>query len=873
MGRAAPAAAGGLYTGHGGTADAVGFSGRGGAHQKAAKPWEVLRDARRGRRPDPWSVEALAAKRQAVEALAAAVVELGLEHRAAVVRRCGVPSVAVAQLVDQHGEVFESFVCGEHGLAVASVDECGHRLCPFCARRASARNRRRILERVGALDETAAKATRGHLVPPVREPGDDDDGRPRVPDPFRAAVAVAQNALGVVVSHTAGLDPDTWEDLARSSSSALSERFALTDASTRELRSHAAAVGVLHRWLRELVPSLVDGVEGVGGLRRRAGQSSMFGDDGVDDVVAVVDRGPRARVVDAVGVDGADAFARDVRDALAPHRLLPVGVVDGIAYSAGDLCSVPAAHAASAAVHARAAAVDDALGVRRNAAAAVDDAARALAAAVARQEAAVALASVEAWPRLRSVRELEAAGAAAVDAFVAVDVEGAALDALAATVHGPVHLHARDRERWALQAMTLRRIVDGRGVAGARRLPTVLAAMSAAWARGRARLVRSVVRGLRAAAVDALRAARGAWARLTRDRRKARRRAAKAKLWRSKDVRFWTLTQKAAPGESARDALGRVTSTLSRFTRSRWWQAHVAGAVVHVEIERSSPSTRRAVARRLLDDAATLDAAGHVVEAEKLRREAFDMRARERRYPRDARSWWHAHVHIAASCGYVEASEASAAWSAAARAHTRWAPSPASFCDASGVVGVVDVVVGARTGATVKIDLRKPKRGVAGVLNEVTKYVTKPLAARGLSVSELAELVDAVRGRQLTRCLGALRGVVLEEGSAPTTKEEGALSADAGAVVGYVDNPHVADWKNEPGMTPELLARCESLWGAQPVYETGEENSQQWQIVRRESTPEAVEFWRLAHQRAASMAKEKRAALRAMTPDGREVGL
>jgi hypothetical protein len=266
-----------------------------------------------------------------------------------------------------------------------------------------------------------------------------------------------------------------------------------------------------------------------------------------------------------------------------------------------------------------------------------------------------------------------------------------------------------------------------------------------------------------------MRAGRRAWRELQRERDLARAAAAKARLWRSVDVRFLTLTQQDEAAETAKEALARLTRSLALFIRRKEWRRHVAGAVIHIEIERSTPETRRARARRSLDDAEVLETAGLADLAKKERDSGHALLRREQKIsllPPAARSWWHAHAHVACASGWWPVDEINRSWSAAAfkAQKVRW-----------GVVGVdgVDVVVGSRSRKRVRADMRRPARGVLAVVDELTKYITKPVSLAKLTVAEVGDLLDAINGRRLLRCTGALRGVVLEEQRAQEEDKEG----------------------------------------------------------------------------------------------------
>jgi hypothetical protein len=232
--------------------------------------------------------------------------------------------------------------------------------------------------------------------------------------------------------------------------------------------------------------------------------------------------------------------------------------------------------------------------------------------------------------------------------------------------------------------------------------------------------------------------------------------------------------------------LARVTSTVRRFMRSAAWRNQVAGSIIHVEVERSTPDSRRAKARKVLDDAEVLHDAGLLVEAQSKRESGRALLAREKktaRLPPARRSWWHAHIHVACSSGFWAIDDVNAAWAYAASRTIRWGAVVAVDKDGADVPGLL---VGCRSAQKVHADMRRPARGVRGVVDELTKYITKPMSLGRLSVGEVAELVQGISGRRLLRCTGALRGLKLDEAKKPTTEKEGAAGDGVVAPIGYV---------------------------------------------------------------------------------------
>lgn len=256
--------------------------------------------------------------------------------------------------------------------------------------------------------------------------------------------------------------------------------------------------------------------------------------------------------------------------------------------------------------------------------------------------------------------------------------------------------------------------VQARAAAGERRAAASLARLTAMCDRRRRR---DWERRHRRAVVEVEDATAGV--------QRARKLMARAGEFRKADVRLVTLTQRGVVGESAEDALNRLKESLVKLQRSRRWRAMSAGAFVKIEVEWSTPDTRAAKVK------------WHLARAESAAKEADadeHRRAAERLRPSTSWAtsgcWWHVHAHMLASTGLVDLPAFSAVW---------------RECGGGGV------------------DVRRPRRGVAGVVDEVTKYVTKVTTSRPMPVARLAELMDACRGRRLLWATGCFRGVVLDE--------------------------------------------------------------------------------------------------------------
>lgn len=638
-------AEGRLLTGHRGGTRRAGSQKRGRALAGAERPKQAraskaafrkLRELRReSPEANPWTLDAVARRDASRQKLAMALRRVdGSSERAVDVEGCGRARV----LWD---DTAAGWVYGEHGLSIARVQECGHRICVLCAPRASRRNRRNLLERVAHCDEVLEHA--------------------------RAKTLAEKAAIDVV---------DARRD-------------------------------------EDAVARLYDGVEGGlwAAVEKRQGDgvlNTLF--DGV--------------AVDLGGIDLAAVVMRArVKKA---RRKVEKGQRQAIA--------------------------------REDAAAALD--------AVAKGSDARVIA-LQLHARLERLDAIVRGG---VDAWTRGDEQ---------RVHGPVVLLSRELARVPSQ---LERAAGG----DPRAARSLELQDGAAWRRLRV----ATARGLREHALELLGDGRRFWRRIVgtfagrvdfntrtmagadfvghlvqRVRDEARKAAAHARLWRSSDVRFLTLTQSKDNDETAGEALERVRSSVTRFTRLAGWRDHAAGAIVKIEVERSTPTSRRAKALQLLDNAERLDAAGMSADAAAMRADGHGLlrRLKNERERGESASWWHAHAHIAVSCGFWDVNDIRSSWIRATRG--------------DGSCGV---------------DIQYPRRGVRGVLDELSKYITKPMGLSRLSVDEVAELAQAIAGKRLLRCTGALRGLQLEDLEHEVAKEttEGDLDKEtaAGGCVGFVDD-------------------------------------------------------------------------------------
>ncbi|MCC7108003.1 MAG: hypothetical protein IT382_01835 [Deltaproteobacteria bacterium] len=410
-----------------------------------------------------------------------------------------------------------------------------------------------------------------------------------------------------------------------------------------------------------------------------------------------------------------------------------------------------------------------------------------------REAAAALIADAESPRRRRAIAQAEAAALDLV-AEAAWDMEAI----------GPPHLTAREAARAPAQV----RHAEGPGPFAGR----ALAALQDAQAKGRARLQHAHESRALRRAVAAARAARDLHIERERLQVKARRAASLARLWRTRDVRFLTLTTKARPGESAAAGIERTSRALAKLTSSARWRAHVAGAILRIEVERSTPTTRRRVARCRLEEAAALADAGLTEDARRAEESAHALlrRERERRKARAPSSWWHPHVHVAAACGFWERSALLQLWQRAC----------------------------GDTAASV--DIRRPSRGVRGTLDELTKYVTKPTGIGHLTPAEAADLAAGISRRNLLRCTGALRGLTIEDERKPMADLEGATGDGYRTPMGWVADP-------------------DSIAGVRGVYLTPDPDGSPRRVGRWRSDAEAQEAVRRAKEAAWDAHQQRRA--------------
>jgi hypothetical protein len=115
-------------------------------------------------------------------------------------------------------------------------------------------------------------------------------------------------------------------------------------------------------------------------------------------------------------------------------------------------------------------------------------------------------------------------------------------------------------------------------------------------------------------------------------------------------------------------------------------------------------------------------------------------------------AWWHVHCHVMAACGFWPIELLRASWARAARRAT----ADAGPRDAWGV------------------HLGFGQRSVRSLVEELAKYVSKPLASRDMPLSELADLIAATHRKRMMWTTGCFRGVDLVDYSAPAEVVEGA---------------------------------------------------------------------------------------------------
>ena len=629
-----------IRTPHGGF-----HTGRDGRRMERQQAARVLRGLRQARQVNPHAPAAVERRQSAARVLAA-----GLQLRMADLRAAAVLSCGKCRALWEPD--LGAWVGGAAGLIVASVDECGHRLCPQCAPRASRRNRRRILRRLEKLRQRLAEAE-AHVL--ARSAS--------------LALDTADQAADFLSHAFAHVPPD--HDPWHSKWPTCSTPTAYVDEHGAIVLADATPLPADHV-VRELHEAESDRVN-----RERAG--TLF----------------RWRF----------AASRDRVD-IEAHR----------AQLSSDWAS---------------------RSYPKRAARDVERAREQLARAIDQEDADDALKDAE---HPRRARAMAAACEAADAARMAAD----------AAPYGPPLLHGRELARYQAQAAHVRH-ADAFAARAQR-------AMDAATAQGWSRLRYAHEATCLRHAVDEAKHARRLWRDRECARKVARRKAARARLWRDADVRFLTLTTKARPDETAAQGFTRIAGAISRLTRTARWRSHVAGAIVRIEVERSSPATRRRVAQNLIERADAFDAAGLIDLAARTLDEHQAMVERERKRPGRA-AWWHPHVHIAASCGYWEQHDLQALWRRACKEDSAHA------------------------------DIRSPSRGVRGVLDELTKYVTKPTGIAQLTPHEAADLCEALAHRSTLRCTGALRGLKIEEERAPTETTDGAQGDGHTKPIGYVADP------------------------------------------------------------------------------------
>lgn len=478
----------------------------------------------------------------------------------------------------------------------------------------------------------------------------------------------------------------------------------------------------------------------------------------------------------------------------------------------------------------------------RHAAHAIARALADLARAIAREDAAAALADAEHPRRWRAMR-------------AACDAADAHAESALAEPLGPPHLVGHD----ATRATARLRAIETGSPHAARAERALDAAIGQGYAR---RNAAHEVRALRAAARSA-QSARRLWLLRDKDRATAQRLAARAQLWRDTDARFITLTTLDQAGETARAGINRTAAALAQLTRSGRWRSHVAGAIVRLEVERSTPQTRRGGAHDQLGKAAALAAAGLIDEAERERKNAAQRFAREKARKRSGvpLEWWHPHAHIAASCGWWPQVDLDALWrrsvaAADLAAHPVHGPpeqvwpigprarddqESAEKATARGWRHLRSTALAALTKTTqAHADIRAPSRGTKGLSAELTKYITKPTGIGHLTEHEAADLAQGLRGRSTLRCTGALRGLTLPEEEQPKRTLEAATGDGYQAPMGYV-----ADETSAYGRRGVFLA---------PSTDDADRRVGEWV-----SSPKAQEAVRAAKERAHDRAHQQRA--------------
>jgi len=114
-------------------------------------------------------------------------------------------------------------------------------------------------------------------------------------------------------------------------------------------------------------------------------------------------------------------------------------------------------------------------------------------------------------------------------------------------------------------------------------------------------------------------------------------------------------------------------------------------------------------------------------------------------------SWWHVHCHVMAACGFWPIESLRVSWARSARRATP----DAGPRDAWGV------------------HLGFKKHSVRSLVEELAKYVSKPLASRDMPLAQLADLIAATHRKRMLWTTGCFRGVDLVDYSAPAEVVEG----------------------------------------------------------------------------------------------------
>jgi hypothetical protein len=243
------------------------------------------------------------------------------------------------------------------------------------------------------------------------------------------------------------------------------------------------------------------------------------------------------------------------------------------------------------------------------------------------------------------------------------------------------------------------------------------------------------------------------------------------RLWRAR-----------APGAEAAVAEARIASSRAGVVRLRdlhfltLTQPALAGETLQNALERLTATLRVWMRGAAFKDAV----AGGVLRIEAERN-------------KDA-GHWHVHAHALVLSG--------------------WWPQPEiveSWCKAQRLCGVEESNAAA-------IWIERPKNGPVGALNEVVKYVVKPIEVAGLGVDLTRELLEATTGRRLLRTFGALRGLELSEEDQEAVREEGRDEAlERAGWAGYrADGTPIrmdaVKWVRDPSLQEERRRLLAELW-------------------------------------------------------------